>query len=149
MWRPAIEYPLAVTSFTRDQCLRLQKAYTGTFLSHMGIASTTSRALIFGSSHYSGFNLPELWVSQGTTHLTYLLGHLNAEDNVGVLLRITLDTLQLHLGFPLTLLLHNILNLLGLPPLGILWMKPLPSLPSLIPGSFPLRGRMIVTSCLD
>ena len=101
MWRPAIEYPLAVTSFTRDQCLRLQKAYTGTFLSHMGIASTTSRALIFGSSHYSGFNLPELWVSQGTTHLTYLLGHLNAEDEVGVLLRITLDNFQLHLGFPL------------------------------------------------
>ena len=42
------------------------------------------------------------WVSQGTSHLTYLLGHLNAEDNVGTLLRIMLDTLQLHLGFPLS-----------------------------------------------
>ena len=102
MWRPAIEYPLAVTSFSRDQCLQLQKAYTGTFLSHMGIVSTTSRALIFGFSTLSGFNLPELWVSQGTSHITYLLGYLNAEDNVDTLLRIMLDTLQLHRGFPLS-----------------------------------------------
>ena len=102
LWHLAIEYPLAVTSYSRDQCLQLQKAYTGTFLSHMGIASTTSRALIFGSSTLSGFNRPELWVSQGTSHLTYLLGHLNADDNVGTLLRIMLDTLQLHLGFPLS-----------------------------------------------
>ena len=61
------------------------------------------------------------------------------------------STLAFHspLSLTPTLLLHNILNLLGLPLLGILWMKPLPSLPSLIPGSFPLRGRTIVTSCLD
>ena len=104
----AIGYPLTVTSFTRDQCLCLQKTYTGTFLSHMVIASTTSRVLIFGSSYYSGFkNLPELWVSQGTTHLTFLLGHLNAEDNFGFLIRISLDTLQLHLGFPLPPLTYS------------------------------------------
>ena len=66
----------------------------------MGIASTTSRALIFGSSYYSGFQIPELWVSQGTSYLSYLLGHLCAADNVGQLLQITMDTLQLHTGFP-------------------------------------------------
>ena len=37
---------------------------------------------------------------QGTYHLSYLLGHLCATDNVGRLLLITMDTLQLHLGFP-------------------------------------------------
>ena len=73
----------------------------------MGIACTTTCVLIFGSPFYSGFNLPELWARQGTCHLTYLLGHLNKADNVGTLIRITMDTLQLHLlGFPNTPLSH-------------------------------------------
>ena len=68
----------------------------------LGIAHTTSCTIIFGPTLYFGLNLPELCVKQGTNHITYylLLGHLCAQDNVGTLLQITLDTLQLHLGYP-------------------------------------------------
>jgi len=100
MWSPAISYPLSVTSFTQLQCTQIQTAYVSAFLSEMGIAQTTARTIIFGSSFHSGFQIPELWVMQGTHHLPYLLGHLCATDDVGLLLRITIDTLQLHLGFP-------------------------------------------------
>ena len=42
-----------------------------------------------------------LRVKQGTClHLSYLLGRLCAADNVGQLIRITIDTLQILLGLP-------------------------------------------------
>ena len=102
MWSPAIHYLLAITSFTKVQCTQLQTAYIGTFLSKIGIVRTTAHPLIiFGPSYHSGLDLPELWPTQGTLHISFLLGHLCAADAVGNLIRITIDTLQLHLvGFP-------------------------------------------------
>ena len=47
MWSPAIDYPLAVTSFSREQCSTHQRVYSGVFLIKMGLAHTTSRAIIF------------------------------------------------------------------------------------------------------
>ena len=92
MWRPSLEYPLAVTGFTKSQSHNLQKAFTSSFLSKIGIARTTARTIVFGPL--------EAWVQQGISDLRYLLGRLNVQDKVGNLIKINLDLLYLHIGFP-------------------------------------------------
>ena len=101
MWRPSFEYPLPITCFSKQQCSILQKIFTGPFLSKMGISSKTSRKLIFAPYHYSGFAFADTWVQQGLQHLQLLIGHLCHQDQVGNLLQINIDTLQLLLGHPL------------------------------------------------
>ncbi len=107
MWRPSVEYPLPVTSFTKAQCHKLQTSYTGTFLTHMGLPCTTAQEIIFGPYRYGGFAFSELWVRQGVEHITYLIGHLCSSDSVGNLLCININTLQLFLGFPYTPLSYS------------------------------------------
>ena len=100
MWRPSFEFPLPITCFSKQQCCILQKIFTGPFLSKMGISSKTSRKLIFASYHYSGFAFADTWVQQGLQHLQLLIGHLCHQYQVGNLLQINRDTLQLLLGHP-------------------------------------------------
>jgi hypothetical protein len=104
MWRPSFEYPLTITCFSKQQCCTLQKIFTGPFLSKMGISSKTSsktsRKLIFAPYCYSGFAFADTWVQQGFQHLQLLIGHLCHQDQVGNLLQINIETLQLLLGHP-------------------------------------------------
>ena len=100
MWRPSFEFPLPVTSFTKKQCKTLQRVFTGPFLAKMGISRTTSRALVFPPYQYSGFSIDDTWVQLGLQHLHFLLGHLSYKDEVGNLLQINLNTLQLIIGLP-------------------------------------------------
>ena len=101
MWRPSFEYPLPITCFTKQQCQTLQKTFTGPFLSIIGISSKTSRKLIFAPYYYSGFAFADTLIQQGQQHLQLLIGHLCHQDQVGNLLCINIDTLQILLGFPL------------------------------------------------
>ena len=66
----------------------------------MGISRTTSRVLTFAPYKYSGFALADTWVQQGLQHLHFLLGHLSNQDEVGNLLKISIDKLQLNIGLP-------------------------------------------------
>ena len=100
MWRPSFEYPLPITCFSKQQCCTLQKIFTGPFLSKMVICSKTSRKLIFAPYHYSGFAFADTWIQQGLQHLQLLIGHLRHQDQVGNLLQININTLQLLLGYP-------------------------------------------------
>ena len=65
----------------------------------MGISRKTSQKLIFASYHYSGFDFADTWVQQDLQHLQLLIGHLGHQDQVGNLLQINRDTLQLLLGY--------------------------------------------------
>ena len=67
----------------------------------MGISRTTSQALVFAPYQYSGFSIADTWVQQGLHHPKhFLLGHLSYQDEVGNLLQINIDTLQLIIGLP-------------------------------------------------
>ena len=67
----------------------------------MGILSKTSRKLIFAPYYDSGFAFADTWIQQGLQHLQLLIGHLCHQDQVGNLLHINIDTLQILLGYPL------------------------------------------------
>ena len=100
MWRPSFEFPLPITCFSKEQCRLLQKAFTGPFLSKMGLSSKTDRTLIFAPYHYSGFAIADTWVQQGLQHLQLLLGHLCQQNQVRNLLHINIETLQIIIGHP-------------------------------------------------
>ena len=100
MWRPSIECPFPITCFSKEQCCLLQKAFTGPFLSKMGLSSKTDRKLIFVPYHYSGFAIADTWVQQGIQHLQLLLGHFCQHDQVGNLHCINIETLQILIGHP-------------------------------------------------
>ena len=100
MWRPSFEFPLPITCFSKEQCHLLQKAFTGPFLSKMGLSSKTNRKLIFAPYHYSGFAIADTWVQQGLQHLQLLLGHLCQQDQMGNLRSVNIETLEILLGHP-------------------------------------------------
>jgi hypothetical protein len=100
MWKPSFEFPLPITCFSKQQCGTLQKIFAGPFIFKMRISSKTSRKLIFAPYRFSGFAFADTWVQQGLQHLQLLIGHLRHQDQVGNLLKINRDTLQLLLGYP-------------------------------------------------
>ena len=98
MWRPSFKYPLLITCFSKQQSCTLQQTCTGPPLYKMGISSKTSRKLIFAPYHYRDFAFVDTQVLQGLQHLQLLISHLCHQDQVGNLLQIRIDTLQLLLG---------------------------------------------------
>jgi hypothetical protein len=78
----------------------------GAILSKMGLSSKTPRAIIYGPiDQGGGLGHGNTETMQGQEHLTIILSHLRHQDQLGQVMRISLDTLNLFLGlskYPLT-----------------------------------------------
>jgi hypothetical protein len=106
MLQPILRYPLGATSFNSTQCATLDASFMGPILSKMGLSSKTARAIIYGPiDHGGGLGHGNTETMQGQEHLTLFLCHIRQQDQLGKVLRISLDTLNLFLGlsaYPLT-----------------------------------------------
>ena len=102
MIQPILRYPLGATSFTPTQCATLDASFIGPILSKMGLRSKTARAIIYGPiDHGGGLGHGNTETMQGQEHLTLILSHLRHQDQLGQVMRISLDTLNLFLvGLP-------------------------------------------------
>jgi hypothetical protein len=101
MIQPILRYPLGATSFTPTQCATLDASFIGPILSKMGLSSKTPRAIIYGPTDQGGgLGHGNTETMQGQEHLTLILSHLRQQDQLGQVMRISLDTLNLFLGLP-------------------------------------------------
>lgn len=98
LWRPAIGYPLPITSFTELQCKKIQSQYMPQFSSKMGFNRHTPNPIKYGPLRYGGLNIPSIRAEQGMGHVKLALSHLRKNDSVGQVLNVSLDSLQLHAG---------------------------------------------------
>jgi hypothetical protein len=98
IWKMMIQYPLGATCFTSQQCQRLQAKYLPTFLSKMGINRTTATAVRHGPLQLGGMDVFNLETEQGVTHTNLVISHLRKNDEVGQMLHISIDHLQLQAG---------------------------------------------------
>jgi hypothetical protein len=98
IWQMMIQYPLGATCFTPKQCSKIQSTYLPTFLSKMGINRMTSTAVRHGPSIYGGMDIFHLETEQGVQHSKLVLAHLRKNDEIGRMLHISLEHLQLQAG---------------------------------------------------
>jgi hypothetical protein len=98
IWRMMIQYPLGATCFTTQQCQKLQAKYLPTFLSKMGINRSTTTAVRHGPPVYGGMDVFQLDTEQGVQHTSHTVAHLRKDDEVGKMLTISIDHLQLQAG---------------------------------------------------
>ena len=98
IWRMIIQYPLGATCFNHQQCDRIQSKYLPTFLSRMGINRSTATAVRHGPLELGGMDIFLLGTEQGIQQTKMLLSHIRKQDQVGKLLSISLDHLQLQAG---------------------------------------------------
>jgi hypothetical protein len=84
----------------------------GPILSKMGLSSKTARAIIYGPiDHGGGLGHGNTETMQGQEHLTLFLSQIRQQDQLGKVLQISVDTLNLFLGlstYPLTYDFHPI-----------------------------------------
>ena len=100
IWKMMIQYPLGATCFTRKQCMAIQAKYLPTFLSKMGINRTTSTAVRHGPMTLGGTEIFNLHTEQGVQQTKMVLAHLQKNDEIGTMLSISMDHLQLQAGVP-------------------------------------------------
>jgi hypothetical protein len=94
-----IQYHLGATCFDSQQCHQLQTKYLPYFLSKMSINWTTATAIHHGTpACYGGLEIFNLETEQGVQHASLIISHLCKADEVGGMLHISMDHLQLQAG---------------------------------------------------
>ena len=93
-----LRYIFAGTTFTQKECKQLDTIFLPSLKSQLGYNNKTALAIMHGAYVHGGCQLPTSWNLQGTTHLNFLLGHLQLHDIVGQHLSHTIDYLYLLLG---------------------------------------------------
>jgi hypothetical protein len=74
--RPKLRYSLPCCSLTQTQSRHIQAPALAALLPKLHLNRHTPRAVLFGSSKYSGLELPELYTDQGSGQLKLLCGHV-------------------------------------------------------------------------
>jgi hypothetical protein len=95
---PALEYPLAVTTFTTTQLLQIQKPFIHLLLPKLGMNRHTLRAIIYGPLYRGGLGLHSLDEKQSILHFELFQGHICRNDDIGTSLRIQTSSQQLEIG---------------------------------------------------
>ena len=102
MFRPSMKYPLCGTTFTAQECAKTDRLFLPTLLPRMGFNAKTKRLLFFGPPSLGCFGFTDTYTDQGISQVQmFLSSHMRHQDEVGILLQILLEDLQLIIGLPL------------------------------------------------
>jgi ribonuclease HI len=97
-YRAMIRYPLPVTMFTREQCIKIQRPFVHAILPKLGLNRNTPRAIIFGPKSLGGLQLMDLRVEQIAVQWDTTRAHIRRLDRAGKGLYITAHDMQVQLG---------------------------------------------------
>ena len=93
-----MEFPLMATTLTRQECKALMTPILLGGLPPSGVQRHMPRALVHGSNAVQGMSVPHLHATQTIQHLQAICRHGTRSTATGVLLRNTMQGLQLELG---------------------------------------------------
>ena len=94
---PKLEYPLAVTQFSQQQCDAISSPSLRACLAKMGY-NPNSPKVVYGLRDLFGFGLHDYYVEQGIRQLSTLVGHICQESETGKMIRIELQWCQVQAG---------------------------------------------------
>ena len=121
LWIPKVRYVAGLIDFSRSQCNKIQSPVVSAALSTAGYNQKFPRSIVHGPLVLGGMD----WESLCTTALieitTLALKHVKADDEVGKMIRINLDTVQLKAGISTPVLEYD----KELPGVGKNWIKTL------------------------
>ena len=103
---PKLEFPLAVTEFTQDQCDMISSPILRVFLPKMGYNRNMPREVVYGPVEMGGLGLHDFYIEQGIRQISALVGHLRQNSETGRMMRIELEWCQIQAGTSEALLLH-------------------------------------------
>ena len=101
MLRPAMKYPLCGTTFTAHECEIIDRSYFPTLLSWMGFNPITKLLLFFGPPSLGCFGFTNTYTDQGISQVQMLLSHLRHKDEIGHMIQIMIENVQLVIGLSL------------------------------------------------
>jgi len=94
-----LAYPLAVTTFTEDQCNELMKLVLSVGLPKIGCIRLMPWVVVHGLLEKAGLNIPNLYTEQAITQIIMLLRYgPNHGDPTSLLLRAVAEAMQLETG---------------------------------------------------
>jgi hypothetical protein len=97
-YRPAMEYPLMITTFSKRQLDQIQKPFVHLLLPKIGLNRHTPLAVVHGPIFRGGLGIVRLEEQQIIKHFASFQGHLRRDDNVALSFRIQLMLQQLEVG---------------------------------------------------
>ena len=97
-WKPAIVYCLPITTFSANECKKIESPFFTALLPKLGINRHMPRALLHGSAQVAGLGLINLEAEQLALHITGLISQVRKDDRVGQTMRASIDALQIYLG---------------------------------------------------
>ena len=104
-WWPAIGWPLPVTTFTKEECNKIQQKFQSAFINKMGYNKRTPRAIRYGPKKYGGKALFTTWHEQGIGQVELCIKHLRKEDDLAEYIHTSRTHLQLESGLGTPVLL--------------------------------------------
>ena len=108
-YKPTIKYALPVTLFNANQLKRIQQKFINSYLPRVCINRHTPRAIVFCPKTHGGMGVMDLTVKQPIQALILntMIGHLRRKDDVGKMIRATLNNTQIEVGLPHPFFTYN------------------------------------------
>jgi hypothetical protein len=89
---------IPATTLTQKQCDAIITPILQAGLPCSGIVRTFPRALVYGPIEYQGLGIPDLYTSQGISHIERILKYSNLDDDItGQLIRAPVEQLKLEI----------------------------------------------------
>jgi hypothetical protein len=95
---PSMLYSLVATSLDEKQINDIQQAATTAFIRIMGYEQCFPRAVVYGPKKFGGIGLQKLSVEGNCNKVEAIISHLNNCTELGEIIQICLNLLQMHSG---------------------------------------------------
>ena len=95
---PKLEYPLAVTQFTQQQCDIITSPVLRACLTKMGYNCNMPKEVIYGPPELFGIGVHDYYIEQGVQQLVTLFGHIRQTSETSKMMRIELQWCQVQAG---------------------------------------------------
>ncbi len=95
---PSMKYTLCATTLIKQECEKIDQSYLPVLLSWMGINRNTKRAILFGPPSLGSQGFTCTYTDQGISQLSMFIGHLRLKQEIGKLIWVLVEHLQLVIG---------------------------------------------------
>jgi len=95
-----LTYPLATTTFTKEQCAAILKPLFAVGLLAIGIVRNFPQVVVHGPYNKHGLQFPNLYTEQMVQQImTLLLHHKDMSNPIGALINANCEVLRLEMGW--------------------------------------------------
>ena len=102
-----LEYPLLALTLTKEACNTIMAPVLHGGLSKMGVCKNMPRDLVYGPLKYQGLGIPNLYTTQGLSHIVTVLTHCWRGTETGKLIQTSVEIAKVEAGLHGSLWEHD------------------------------------------